>query len=170
MTETVFTAASQGIFSGAGLSVRCAIGKGGMIDAADKSEGDGASPLGTWPMRRIFYRADRLDRPQSGLPCIALRPHDGWCDAPHHRLYNRPISLPFSASHESLWRDDHVYDVIVEIGHNDAPVIAGLGSAIFLHLARPDYAPTEGCIALALGDMLTVLKASGPGTSLQITL
>ena len=170
MIERMFTAKADGTFTGNELSFRCAIGKGGMVGTGVKREGDGGSPLGIWPMRRLFYRADRLQRPQTGLACIALRPHDGWCDAPDHPLYNRPVALPFTASHETLWREDHVYELMVELGYNDDPVVAGRGSAIFFHLARETYAPTEGCIALARADMLQVLRICDPGTLLEIRL
>ena len=88
--------------------------------------------------------------------------HDGWCDDPRDRNYNRQIRLPYSGSHERLWRDDHVYDVIVVLGYNDAPVVPDAGSAIFMHVAREDFGPTEGCVALALPDLLRVLAAIGP--------
>ena len=119
---------------------RCALGPAGVVDAADKREGDGATPAGLWPLRRLLYRSDRLARPETALEARALRPDDGWCDAPSDRNYNRPVTWPYAASAEQLWRDDGVYDVIVVLGHNDAPVIAGAGSAIFLHIARADYA------------------------------
>lgn len=170
MSELLFSATSRGKFSGGGITCRCAIGKGGMIGANMKREGDGASPIGTWTMRNLFYRADRLKRPKTGLACIPLRETDGWCDDAKHTLYNRPVTRPFAASHEKLWRDDHVYDLIVELDHNQAPVVAGLGSAIFFHLARPDYAPTEGCIAVDLTDMLSILSLSRRGTVLEIAL
>lgn len=170
MTDSLFTASAAGVFSGAGFDFRCAIGKGGMIGAAQKREGDGCSPLGVWPMRRVLFRADRLAHPVTGLACVPLRPQDGWCDASDHPLYNRPITTPFNASHEALWREDHVYNLIVELGHNDDPVVPGLGSAVFLHLARPDYRPTEGCIALSLEDMLAILRVAEPGAQLSITL
>ena len=169
MSVALWTATSKGKLSGDELSVRCALGRGGLIAAEDKREGDGASPVGIWPMRRVFYRSDRSDRPDTGLPCVSLRAHDGWCDAPDHPLYNRPVTRPFDASHEELWRDDNVYDIIIELGHNDSPPRAGLGSAIFMHLAKPTYAPTEGCVAIAKPDMMTVLAGSGPGTALEIT-
>lgn len=169
MSDVIWTATSKGKLSGGQLSVRCALGKGGLIAADEKREGDGASPIGIWPMRRVFYRGDRTARPETKLACVPLREHDGWCDAPYHRLYNRPVSRPFEASHERLWRDDNVYDIIVELGHNDRPPRPGLGSAIFMHLAKPTYAPTEGCVAIAKADMLTVLAGSGPGTVLEIT-
>ena len=111
------------------------------------------------PRVREFYQLEKLwsveleeggdtPEPASGLPVRALAPDDGWCDDPAHGDYNRPVKLPFAASHEVLWRDDHLYDVIVVVGHNDEPPRAGLGSAIFIHCATADYAPTEGCIAL----------------------
>lgn len=170
MSDIIFTATSRGKFSGGGLTCSCSIGKGGMVGAHMKREGDGASPIGLWDMRRVFYRADRLKRPKTGLPCVALRETDGWCDASDHRLYNRPITLPFAASHEKLWREDHVYDLIVELNHNSDPVTPDLGSAVFFHLARPDYAPTEGCIAVSREDMLAVLALSRRGTKLDIAL
>jgi len=93
----------------------------------------------------------------------------GWCDDPMDVEYNRQVRLPFHARHEKLWREDHVYDLIVELGFNDDPVITGRGSAIFLHVAKPDYSPTEGCVACALGDLLALLKAARPGDALRIT-
>lgn len=146
----------------------CAIGKGGMVAANDKREGDGASPIGRWPIRRVYYRPDRLAPVETDLPVIALTPTDGWCDAPDDPAYNRKITRPYAASHETLWREDHVYDIIVELGHNDSPPVPGLGSAVFLHVAKPDYSPTQGCIALALDDLKAVLKNAGPGTVLEI--
>ena len=139
-----------------GQTYRCAVGRGGIV--TKKREGDHASPLGCFVLRQIFFRADRIDKPQSGLPVFALSPSDGWCVAPSDRAYNQPVSLPHPASAETLWRDDHVYDLIVVLGHNDSPVVPGCGSAIFLHVAQPDYAPTEGCVALAQDDLLEVLN------------
>ncbi|OYW94359.1 MAG: hypothetical protein B7Z13_04855, partial [Caulobacterales bacterium 32-67-6] len=81
---------------------------------------------------------------------------------------NRLVQLPFSASHEILWREDGLYDLVVVLGHNDDPPIAPLGSAIFLHLAKPDYAPTEGCIALSRADLEAVLAQAQPGDALAI--
>lgn len=167
--STGFTATASGLFEGEGLGARCAIGRSGMVAADEKREGDGASPIGSWPMRHLLYRPDREARPRTGLCAYPLRPQDGWCDDPAHPLYNRPVARPFAASHEALWRDDEVYDLIVVLGHNDDPVEPGRGSAIFLHLARPDYAPTEGCIALAREDMLAVLARAREGVPLVIT-
>lgn len=146
---------------------RCALGRGGI--AREKREGDGATPAGSFPLRRLLYRADRLDKPRCALPVAAISPQDGWCDDPAHAAYNRQVKLPFAARHEALWRDDGVYDLIVVIGHNDDPPVAGMGSAIFLHLARADYSPTEGCVALRLSDLLLVLEGVDVESCIRIS-
>lgn len=148
--------------------MRCALGKGGVLAAASKREGDAATPAGVWPARRVWYRPDKGPVPETGLPAIALRPSDGWCDAPSHPDYNRWVSLPFPAGHERLWRADGVYDLVVELGYNDDPPVPGRGSAIFLHLARDGYLPTEGCVALARDDLRKVLKQLGGGSRIEI--
>ena len=117
-------------------------------------------------LRRVLYRADRLGKPRSVVPLEPLSPRDGWCDDPSSPYYNAAITLPSSAHHEELWRRDAVYDVIGVLGWNDDPVVPGRGSAIFLHVARPDYAPTEGCIALALFDLLHVLAGGLTGVEI----
>jgi L,D-peptidoglycan transpeptidase YkuD (ErfK/YbiS/YcfS/YnhG family) len=164
----IFTASSDGQLTLNGRKVPCAIGRGGMIAAADKREGDGASPIGLWPIRRFVYRADRLALPMTPLPISPIRPEDGWCDAPNDRLYNQPVTLPYPASAEHLWRADDGYDLICSLGHNDSPPVPGLGSAIFLHLTQPDRRPTEGCVALAREDMVELLALAKPGDSLAI--
>ena len=143
------------------LRYRCALGRGGLT--AEKREGDGATPIGAWPMRRLLYRADRMERPSTRLPFREITPDDGWCDDPADPAYNRPVRLPYPGRHERLWREDALYDLVVVLGHNDDPVVAGYGSAIFLHVARPDYAATEGCVALAHADLLRVLAEAAPG-------
>lgn len=140
-----------------GRQVRCALGQGGV--RTDKREGDGATPAGTFPLRRVLYRADRLPPPETGLAVQALKPGDAWCDDPADAQYNCPVTQPVAAGNETMWRDDNVYDVVVPLGYNDDPVVPGLGSAIFLHVARPDFGPTEGCVALALEDLLALLRA-----------
>lgn len=97
--------------------------------------------------------------PVTKLPVRALAPYDGWCDAPGDSRYNRLVRLPYPASAEQLWRGDHLYDLIVVVGYNDAPVVPGKGSAIFLHLARSDYSPTAGCVAFARGHLFSILRA-----------
>ncbi len=151
-----------------GRNAVCHLGRSGVIAALDKREGDGATPLGDWPMRRVFFRPDRLNAPQTGLQAVPLRPRDGWCDEAASPLYNLPVTLPFAASHERLWRDDNVYDLIVELGYNDAPVRSGMGSAIFMHLQRPDGGPTEGCVAFTMPDLLDVLRLARPGDIMRI--
>jgi L,D-peptidoglycan transpeptidase YkuD (ErfK/YbiS/YcfS/YnhG family) len=138
-----------------GSRLRCALGRGGV--RRQKHEGDGVTPVGAWPMRCLFYRADRLAPPQTRLPASAIAHDDGWCDAPDDANYNKKVPLPHPASAERLWREDAVYDLIVPLGYNDDPVVAGAGSAIFLHVARPDFSPTEGCVALDLANLLAIL-------------
>ena len=166
----IFRAWSDGRFQIGGVAqpVRCALGPAGVIAAAGKREGDGATPLGTWPMRRVLFRPDRGPPPRTALPASPIAPDDGWCDAPDDPAYNRPVKLPYPASAEAMWRDDGLYDLVVILGHNDDPPVPGLGSAIFLHLARPDYAPTQGCVALARRDLEAVLALAGPGDVLEV--
>ncbi len=140
-----------------GMRVPVVLGHGGV--RIDKREGDGATPVGLLPLRRVLYRADRVRRPVAAVPVSPLAPQDGWCDDPSDRHYNQAVTLPFDARHEALWRGDGVYDVIGVLGWNDAPVVRGAGSAIFLHVSRPDGAPTEGCVALPLPELLAVLAA-----------
>jgi L,D-peptidoglycan transpeptidase YkuD (ErfK/YbiS/YcfS/YnhG family) len=137
------------------LALRCAIGRGGA--RADKREGDGATPLGLLPLRRVLYRADRVAAPVCAVPVEPIGPADGWCDDPADPDYNRLVSLPHPARHERLWREDPLYDIVGVLGWNDAPVVKGRGSAIFLHVARPGLAPTEGCIALPEQEVRAVL-------------
>lgn len=157
-----------GTLSWNGRQVRCAIGLGGI--RKDKNEGDGATPAGRFPLRRVFYRADRLAAPETGLSVRVLTPNDGWCDDPDDPAYNRLIALPFAAGHETLWREDRLYDVIVEMGYNDDPVAPGRGSAIFMHVAQPGYDPTQGCIALELEALLDLLKGCGEGSVVTVGL
>ena len=145
---------------------RAAIGKGGL--SAEKREGDGATPVGLWPFRELLFRPGRAAPPLCALPTRPIGENDGWCDAPDHPLYNRPVPLPFEASHEKLWRDDGLYDLIVPLGYNDDPPAAGLGSCIFMHIARPGYAPTEGCIALCEPDLRSVLALLSPGDAVEV--
>jgi L,D-peptidoglycan transpeptidase YkuD (ErfK/YbiS/YcfS/YnhG family) len=164
----IFTARSDGGFDLAGRAARCALGRGGVTPAADKREGDGKSPLGAWPIRRVLYRPDRGPAPATALPVQPIAPDDGWCDAPDDPAYNRPVKRPYPASSEAMWRDDGLYDLVVVLGHNDDPPVPGAGSAIFLHLAKPAYAPTEGCVALARPDLEALLALARPGDAIAV--
>ncbi len=149
-----------------GKTYRCAVGKNGF--SADKKEGDLCTPLGAFHLRECWVRADRLSAPKTPLPLRILQENDGWCDDPKSPEYNKHIKLPFAASHEKLFRDDHVYDLIIPIGYNDDPIIPGKGSAIFMHIAHDDYRGTEGCIALAREDLLAILPRLGTETRIDI--
>lgn len=148
-------------------SYRCAIGKGGFSD--NKKEGDGCTPLGSFALRECWYRADKLGKPSTLLPVRIISKDDGWSDDPKAADYNRHVTLPYGFSHERLWREDDMYDLIVPLGYNDQPIVAGKGSAIFLHVARPGYEPTEGCVALAKADLLAILPYFSTGGLIEIT-
>lgn len=163
-----FTATADGFLDLGARRARCALGKSGVRPAAEKREGDLASPAGVWPMRRVLYRPDRGPAPTTALPTSPLSRDDGWCDAPGDRAYNRPVKLPYPASAEAMWREDHLYDVVVVLGHNDDPPVAPMGSCIFLHLARDGYLPTEGCVAVSRADMEALLAAAQPGDAVEI--
>lgn len=144
---------------------RCTVGAGGVRE--DKVEGDAATPAGTFPLRHIYFRNDRLVLPKVRLPARPIDEHDGWCDDPRSTSYNRLVRIPNEWSHERMWRDDELYDLVVVVGYNDDPPEGEWGSAIFLHLARPDYAPTRGCVAFARDDLLDLVTLIGPETRLQ---
>ena len=139
--------ATRGWIRAGPLLLPCALGRGGR--SCTKREGDGATPSGTWRVKQVLYRRDRLMRPRSGLPTRPLRPDDGWCDAVGNRNYNRHVRHPYPASAERLWRSDGVYDVIVVLDHNTRPRVQRAGSAIFIHLARRRF-PADGGLHRAL--------------------
>ncbi|WP_151719833.1 L,D-transpeptidase family protein [Gemmobacter serpentinus] len=141
------------------------VGRSGI--AVKQIEGDGVSPIGCWPIRRVLYRADKLDAaPVSVFPTAEIAADDGWCDAPNHPDYNRPVKLPFAASHEEMWRKDDLYDIVVVLGQNDDPVIPGAGSAVFLHIASAGYGSTAGCATLTRADLLEFLSLAQADTRL----
>ena len=145
---------------------QAALGRTGI--RALKREGDGGTPLGSFPIRQVLYRADRGMRPRTSLPLHAIRADEGWCDDPRDRNYNRLVTLPSRRSAEGLRRADHLYDVVLVLGYNDRPRVRGRGSAIFVHLARPGLTPTDGCIALTRGDLLALLAEVRPGTEIWV--
>jgi len=163
-----FIAFSDGRFDLDGREVRCALGPAGVVAAAEKREGDGATPRGAWAMRRVLYRPDRGAAPKTALPVAAISQDDGWCDDAADPAYNRPVKLPYAASCEEMWRDDELYDSVVVLAHNDDPPVAGRGSAIFLHCAKPGYPPTQGCVALARADLEALLAKAKPGEILEV--
>ena len=164
----IFVAAADGKLSLGDRQAPCALGPAGVVAAGAKREGDGASPAGVWPIREVIYRPDRGPPPASAMRVRAMGRHDGWCDDPADPAYNRPVRLPYPARAEALWREDGIYDLIVVLGHNDDPVVPGAGSAIFLHIARPGYPPTQGCVAIARGDLEELLAIAKPGDAVEI--
>lgn len=145
--------------------LRAALGRGGV--QRDKQEGDGATPAGILPLRRVLYRAARVAPPACVVPVEPIGEGDGWCDDPAHPDYNRMVRLPHAAHCEALWRADRVYDIVGVLGWNDSPPERGRGSAIFLHVAAPDFSPTAGCIALAEPDLCAVLAAGLAGIRVE---
>jgi L,D-peptidoglycan transpeptidase YkuD (ErfK/YbiS/YcfS/YnhG family) len=171
--------ATHGWLTLGALRFPCALGRSGRLYR--KAEGDGGTPIGIWQLRQVHYRADfrptdqlpwRLARPRIGWPGLwvrAIRPGDGWCDARGDRNYNRAVKRPYPASSETLWRDDRLYDLVVVLDYNERPRIQGCGSAIFMHVARPGFTPTEGCVALQADHLRRVLAALRHGSRLRIT-
>ena len=149
-----------------GGSTRAAAGKGGV--RAEKREGDGATPAGIFPLLGVFYRPDRLARPITGLTAFPIGKTDAWVDDPEDPQYNRRVTLPYPARCERLWRRDRIYDLLVVIGYNAEPVVPGRGSAIFLHVARPNFSPTLGCLAIERRELLRLVARLGPGSTISI--
>jgi L,D-peptidoglycan transpeptidase YkuD (ErfK/YbiS/YcfS/YnhG family) len=145
---------------------RCVIGAGGIRE--DKLEGDGATPVGLYPLRHIYFRNDRLVLPKVRLPARPISAHDGWCDDPRSPAYNWLVRIPNEWSHETMWRQDGLDDLLVVVGYNDDPPEGEWGSAIFLHIARDDMSPTHGCIAFSRADLLELITLLGPETRLNI--
>jgi len=150
-----------------GRTIACAIGRSGACPAADKREGDGMTPCGSWPIRTVLLRPDRVSPAGLRLPWRWLDPGDGWSDDPADPTYNRPVRHPHRFSAEHLWRGDGLYDVIVTLGHNDEPPVPGRGSAIFLHMWN-EGRPTEGCVVVAKAELLALLPLLEPGDRLDI--
>jgi L,D-peptidoglycan transpeptidase YkuD (ErfK/YbiS/YcfS/YnhG family) len=156
----------RGWLTAGGQAIPVAIGRGGIL--ANKREGDGGTPRGVFRPRQVWWRADRFPRPRTFLPVRAITAEDAWCEDPASRHYNQPIRLGRDRVGDRLRRDDHLYDFIVEIDHNTLPRTAGRGSAVFLHLARPDFSPTAGCVSMTRSAMLRLLRQLGPQTRILI--
>ena len=167
LVRSLSARSARGVLTYGSLSFPCALGRSGRLTG--KREGDGATPIGTFSLREAFYRPDRLIRPRTQLPISPIRASDGWCDAPGDRNYNRPVKHPYAASAEYMWRSDGLYDVVIVMDYNDRPRIAGLGSAVFMHVAGPGLKPTEGCIALARPHLVRLLQAISSDTRVSVT-
>ena len=157
---------SRGWLLAGSLALPVALGRGGI--RANKREGDGGTPRGTFRLRRLWWRADRAARPRTLLPVRRIRSDDGWCEDPLDRHYNQPIRLKPDHPGDRLKRTDHLYDLIVELDHNTRPRIAGRGSAVFVHIARPGFAPTAGCVALTAGALRRLVARASPRTRIVI--
>lgn len=156
----------HGLLVAGGTTVPCALGRTGLTAA--KREGDGGTPRGTYRLTAVLYRPDRGPRPRSSLPVLPIAPSSGWCDDPRDHAYNQPVELPYPASAEHLWRDDHLYDVVIVLDYNMHPAREGAGSAIFLHIATPDFSPTAGCVAVSPAALRRLLPRLGPATTIRI--
>lgn len=137
---------TKGRLMAAGLAIPVALGRSGIV--ANKREGDGATPRGAFRPLRLWWRPDRAPAPRTRLPLRCIGPDDAWSEDAADRRYNRPVKRKAGEPGDRLARKDHLYDLIVEIDHNTRPRIAGRGRAVFIHLARPGFAPTAGCVAL----------------------
>ncbi|MBS0527768.1 MAG: L,D-transpeptidase family protein [Proteobacteria bacterium] len=157
---------SRGWLMAGGQSIPVALGRGGI--KANKREGDGGTPSGTFSPVRLWWRADRHPRPRTFLPVRPITPTDAWCEDPADRHYNQAIRLERGENGDRLTRADHLYDFIIEIDHNTRPRVAGRGSAVFLHLARDNFGPTAGCVAMTRPAMLRLLRRIGPRTRIEI--
>jgi L,D-peptidoglycan transpeptidase YkuD (ErfK/YbiS/YcfS/YnhG family) len=136
--------------------------------SSTKKEGDGATPAGTFPLPFGMYRPDRIRLPHTNLPMTPLREVHAWVDDPNDPKYNQLVELPYPAHTEKIWRADGIYDLLVVVGYNMNPTEPGAGSAIFLHIARPNFTPTEGCIAIERSVLLSLVTLLGPESTLTI--
>ena len=157
---------TRGILRAGTLAYPVALGRGGI--RANKREGDGGTPRGVFRLKRLWWRQDRVSRPATVLPVRPIRPEDAWSEDPADRRYNRPVRRTPGEPGDRLSRDDGLYDLIIEIDHNDRPRIVGRGSAVFIHVARDGFKPTAGCVALRRNDLLRLLTRLGPKTKIQI--
>jgi L,D-peptidoglycan transpeptidase YkuD (ErfK/YbiS/YcfS/YnhG family) len=157
---------TQGWLVAGGKTLRVALGRGGV--RADKREGDGGTPAGRFHPVRLWWRADRLPPPRTLLPLRRIRSEDAWCEDPGDRRYNQAFRRSANEPGDRLRRDDSLYDLMIELDHNTRPRVAGRGSAVFVHVARPGLAPTQGCIALTRKDLLRLLPALSPKTRIVV--
>jgi L,D-peptidoglycan transpeptidase YkuD (ErfK/YbiS/YcfS/YnhG family) len=159
-------ARTKGILRAGALALPVSLGRGGI--RADKREGDGGTPRGSFRLVRLWWRADRYPRPRTRLPVRAIRPEDAWIEDPADRRYNQHVRRKPDEAGDRLKRPDHLYDFIVEIDHNTRPRISKRGSAVFIHAARAGFAPTAGCVGLELKTLKRLLARLGPETRIEI--
>jgi L,D-peptidoglycan transpeptidase YkuD (ErfK/YbiS/YcfS/YnhG family) len=157
---------SEGILLAGTLAIPVVLGRSGI--RANKREGDGATPVGRFGLVRVWWRADRHYRPATLLPVRRITPDLAWCEDTADRRYNRPFRRSANEPGDRMWREDHLYDLIIELNHNTRPRVAGRGSAVFVHLARPNRSPTAGCVALSRRDLQRLLRSIGPATRIVI--
>lgn len=147
---------------------RCALGKAGIVEQIKKQEGDHATPAGLYFPVQVYQRPNRIKNLKTKLSSKNIKENSGWCDDPRCCDYNSFVTLPHKGSSEVLWRDDNIYDIIIITSHNHAPTLSGKGSAIFFHIAKKNFAPTKGCVALEKKDLIAVLKEISPQTLIRI--
>jgi len=157
---------TRGILKAGPLTIPVVLGRTGI--RANKFEGDGATPRGRFRALRLWWRADRHPRPRTSLPVQRITPDLAWCEDTSDRRYNRPFRRSANEPGDRLWRQDRLYDFIVEIDHNTRPRVARRGSAVFLHVARPNRSPTQGCVAMTTGDLRRLLARLGARTRIEI--
>lgn len=162
----ITSAGASGSFKG--LNFKVQLGKCGTVEAHQKQEGDGKTPLGLYSLRNLLWRKDKIPQPKTGLKLAAISPNDGWCDDATHISYNKFVKLPFNGACEKLWRDDGLYDIIIVVGFNDFEIRPFGGSAIFIHCVSENFTPTKGCVALAKKDLLEVVALCDKKTKIEI--
>ena len=135
---------------------QCSIGKSGF--SKNKKEGDGCTPVGTFFIENVYYRADKIKSLETNINKVKINKIDGWCDDPTQKEYNQLIRFPYNFSAEELYRDDSLYNIVCVLNYNTKPIKPGLGSAIFMHVAKDDYKPTKGCITLKQEDLIFLLS------------
>ena len=146
----------SGVLKFKNLKFKCALGKSGI--GKKRKEGDNITPKGSYKLLGLFYRSDRIPNFKTILKKRKINKKMGWCDDVNNKNYNKLIKLPCNFSHEKLYRKDNVYDLVVPINYNTNKITRGKGSAIFLHVAKKNYTPTKGCIALKKKDLILLLK------------
>ena len=144
---------------------KCSIGKNGL--KRNKIEGDKCTPIGTFSLGPVYYRGDRLTKPDTELKTIKINKRMGWCDNPNNSHYNKRIQLNKKNKGEKFYRKDNIYDVILVINYNIKKIIKKKGSAIFIHVTS-NYSPTKGCIALSLNDIEILLKVIKKNSKIKI--